>query len=119
MIFEKDSLNSFFFARFKNGDELAFEELFKSRYNQLVGFCNQFVYDTEDAKNITQEAFLNLWLNRHKIEKPSGINSFLYTFAKSNCLNNMRHKKVVDKNISLSNLKNCYPINYLKLYLLS
>ncbi|WP_346860180.1 RNA polymerase sigma-70 factor [uncultured Draconibacterium sp.] len=97
MILENNSLNEFFFARFKDGDELAFEHIFKSKFNQIAGFCDQFISSHDDAQNMAQEAFLNLWLNRKKIEKPSGINSFLYTFAKSACLNFIRHQQVVEK----------------------
>ncbi|MCY1723076.1 RNA polymerase sigma-70 factor [Prolixibacteraceae bacterium Z1-6] len=97
MTLDNNSLNDFLFSRFKNGDELAFEHIFKSKFNQIIGFCDQFISDHDDAKNITQEAFINLWLNRNKIEKPSGINSFLYTFAKSNCLNFIRHQAVEEK----------------------
>ncbi|WP_346858497.1 RNA polymerase sigma-70 factor [uncultured Draconibacterium sp.] len=97
MILENNSLNEFFFARFKDGDELAFEHIFKSKFNQIAGFCEQFIFNRDDAQNMAQEAFLNLWLNRKKIEKPSGINSFLYTFAKSACLNFIRHQQVVEK----------------------
>ncbi|MBL7968435.1 MAG: RNA polymerase sigma-70 factor [Prolixibacteraceae bacterium] len=76
---------------------MAFEKIFKSNYNQLVGFCNQFIADKDKAQSLTQEAFINLWLNREKIETFNGIKSFLYTYAKSVCLNYLRHKKVVSK----------------------
>ncbi|HBL78330.1 MAG: hypothetical protein A2W90_16265 [Bacteroidetes bacterium GWF2_42_66] len=90
-------MNDFFMLRFKNGDEKAFETIFKSDYNKIVGFCNQFVNDRERAKNQAQEAFINLWLNREKIATFNGIRSFLYTYAKSACLNYIRHEKVVSK----------------------
>lgn len=94
---EKNNLNKFFFRRFTEGDELAFEYIFKTNYNQLVGFCFQFINNGEVAKEIVQEAFVNLWLNRQRIEKITGINSFLYTSAKSSCLKHIRHKHVVEK----------------------
>ncbi len=94
---EQKKLNDFFMLRFKNGDEKAFETVFKSDYNKIVGFCNQFVNDYDRAKNQAQEAFINLWLNREKIGTFNGIRSFLYTYAKSACLNYIRHEKVVSK----------------------
>lgn len=97
MKLEENSLNDFLFIRFKNGDEQAFEHIFKTAYNKLVGFCHHFVHEQEQAKGIAQEAFVNLWLNRTKIEKPTGIQSFLYTSAKSACLNYIRHREVVEK----------------------
>lgn len=97
MTIERIDSGNFFLHRFKSGDELAFENIFKSNYNPLVGFCNQFVSDQDKAQSLTQEAFINLWLNREKIETLNGIKSFLYTYAKSVCLNYLRHKKVVSK----------------------
>ena len=85
------------FNAFKKGNELAFEYFFNKYYNNIVGFCVQFIYDEEEAKNITQEAFLNLWTNKDKIDTPAGIKSFLYTYAKSKCLNLIRGKKVKEK----------------------
>ena len=97
MVIEQSELNDFFFLRFKNGDELAFEKIFKSNHNQIVGFCNQFITDWDKAKNLAQEAFINLWLNREKIETLNGIKAFLYTYAKSSCLNYIRHRKIISK----------------------
>lgn len=97
MAIEQADLDNFFLQRFKNGDELAFEKVFKGNHSQIVGFCNQFISDLDKAKSLTQEVFLNLWLNRGKIETLNGIKAFLYTFAKSSCLNYIRHRKVISK----------------------
>lgn len=95
MAVKQTDLDHFFLLRFKNGDELAFEKIFRSNHEQIVGFCLQFVYDEDKARNLAQEVFINLWLNREKIETLNGIRAFLYTFAKSACLNDIRHRKVV------------------------
>lgn len=97
MPIERIDFDDFFLLRFKSGDELAFEKIFKSNHDQIAGFCNQFVSDLDKAKSLTQEVFLNLWLNRQKIETLNGIKSFLYTYAKSGCLNYLRHQKVIRK----------------------
>lgn len=97
MIIEQADLDDFFLQRFKNGDELAFEKIFKANHSKIVGFCNQFISDLDKAKSLTQEVFLNLWLNREKIETVNGIRAFLYTYAKSGCLNYIRHRKVISK----------------------
>lgn len=97
MAVDQIELDDFFFLRFKQGDELAFEKIFHANYNRITGFCNQFVYDTDKAKSIAQEVFLNLWLNRQKVESINGIRAFLYTYAKSSCLNYIRHRKIVRK----------------------
>ncbi|PQJ76787.1 RNA polymerase sigma-70 factor [Polaribacter glomeratus] len=85
------------FVLFKKGNEAAFEYFFYKFYSTIVGFCVQFIYDENEAKCTAQEAFLNLWKQREKIETVNGISSFLYTYSKSKCLNIIRHKRVKQK----------------------
>ena len=70
---------------------------FNAYFNAIVGFTMQFLGDEDKSRSIAQEAFIKLWQNREKVQKLNGIKAFLYTSAKSNCLNIIRHKKVVDK----------------------
>ncbi len=87
--------DDYFLHRFNQGDESAFERVFKADYNRIVGFCQQFIGDQDQAKNLAQDAFVKLWLNREKIVSVNGIHSFLYTSAKTDCLNYLRHDKVI------------------------
>ena len=85
------------FSQFKDGDERAFKFYFDRYHANIIGFCVQFLYDEDKAKSIAQEAFIKLWTNRSKVVKEKGIPAFLYTAAKSDCLNLLRHHKVVSK----------------------
>ena len=89
--------DDYFLSLFKEGNDAAFEKVFKSDYNRIVGFCQQFISDKDVAKSLAQDAFVKLWLNREKIESINGIHSFLYTSAKTDCLNSIRHQKVISK----------------------
>ncbi|MGY5353991.1 RNA polymerase sigma-70 factor [Wenyingzhuangia sp. IMCC45467] len=84
----------FHFENFVTGSEKAFEYFFHKYYNHILGFSINILNEEQEAEHITQEAFVNLWTNRAKIEKCTGIESFLYTYAKSKCLNSIRHHKV-------------------------
>ena len=88
--------DDYFLLRFREGHELAFEKVFKSDYKRIVGFCKQFIGDRDKSQSLAQEAFIKLWLNREKVESLNGIHSFLYTAAKSECLNYLRHQKVIN-----------------------
>ena len=87
--------DEYFLLRFKEGSETAFEQVFKADYNRIVGFCQQFIRDKDQARCLAQEAFVKLWINHEKIESVNGIRSFLYTYAKTDCLNHIRHQKVI------------------------
>lgn len=91
------SLADFRFLQFREGDRRAFEYYFKEYYNSIVGFAIQFIGDKDKAGSIAQDAFIKLWENRGKVQKINGIRSFLYTSVKTDCLNLIRHNKVVRK----------------------
>ena len=50
---------------------MSFSELYLIYYPKLVRFAKEFVMSEEDAENITQDVFTDLWENRRclKIEK--------------------------------------------------
>ena len=85
------------FKSFKEGDETAFTYFYDKYFRRITAFSVQFIYDKEEAENLAQEAFGHLWQNKESVESINGIQSFLYTYAKSKCLNMIRHNKVKDK----------------------
>ena len=85
------------FESFKEGDETAFTYFYDKYFRRIQSFSIQFIYDHDEAENLAQEAFVNLWQNRENVESINGIQSFLYTSAKSKCLNLIRHNKIKDK----------------------
>lgn len=85
------------FESFKEGDETAFTYFYDKYFRRITAFSFQFIYDYDEAENLAQEALLYLWQNRESVESINGIQSFLYTYAKSKCLNMIRHNKVKDK----------------------
>ena len=90
-------INVIFLHKLKGGDEQAYRKVFDSLFPKITGFCMGFLKDEDKSKSIAQEAFIKLWLNRESIQKPSGITAFLYTAAKTECLNVLRHQKVVQR----------------------
>lgn len=85
------------FESFKEGNETAFGYFYEKYFRRIQSFCVQFIYDAEEAENLAQEAFVHLWQNRDSVDSINGIQSFLYTYSKSKCLNLIRHNKVKDK----------------------
>lgn len=85
--------NAIDFTLFKEGDEKTFECIFNTNYESITGFCVQFIVDNDKAKSIAQQAFIKLWLNRRKVDQINGIRAFLYTAARTECLNYLRHEK--------------------------
>ena len=89
--------NEILFLQFKKGEEKAFEYYYNLYFKRILGFCIPFIHDIDKAQSIVQDAFVELWIRRHKVKNPTGIKAFLYTRAKSDCLNLLRHSKVVEQ----------------------
>lgn len=79
------------------GDEMAFEGLFKSHFAELTLYATRFVEDMENAEEIVQDIFFNLWNNRLKLNINTSIKAYLYTTVRNTCLNLIKHKKVEHK----------------------
>lgn len=85
----------------KQGNNLAFEKLYKSYYNPLFFFAIQYLKEDGDAENMVQETFLAFWLNRENFNgtNETSVRAWLYNTIKNKCLNyldkeNNKHKYV-------------------------
>ncbi|MFC6101876.1 RNA polymerase sigma factor [Olivibacter domesticus] len=54
-------------TRIKEGDGSAFETLYQQNWQQLYVFAVKRLDDEEEAKDVVQEVFINLWAKRHNI----------------------------------------------------
>jgi RNA polymerase sigma-70 factor (ECF subfamily) len=74
----------------KKGDRKAFKELFLNYYNQVYAFCYSFLHQKEDAENITQDVFVQLWAKRESLDPSKSLSGFLFTIAHNKTLNHIR-----------------------------
>lgn len=72
-----------------------FESLFRKYHGNLVIFASKFTTDIQDARDIVQDVFLNLW-NKPGFT-PSSPGPYLFKAVKNKCLNHIRHQKTSDK----------------------
>jgi RNA polymerase sigma-70 factor, ECF subfamily len=81
----------------KAGNMIAFDELYRKYSKRLYKFSYSILKTTEEAENITQDVFLNLWLNREKVEKSSSVKYYIFTIAYNSAISVIR-KKIKDSN---------------------
>lgn len=79
----------------RNGNNKAFEFLFKSYYPRLRGYASRFVNDDEAVRDIIQESFMKFWEKRTLIEAVS-ISSLLFAMVRNACLNYLKHLQLVE-----------------------
>ncbi|TLX76399.1 RNA polymerase sigma-70 factor [Labilibacter sediminis] len=82
----------------KRDDSQSFELLFRRYFPRLKAISYSFVKDDSIAKDIVQEVFIKVWEKRSEI-KDIAIESFLFKMVRNQCLNYLRHVKVVDNRV--------------------
>ena len=77
-------------------DEKSFEKIFKEYFISLCAFAIKYIHDTDEAKDIVHQVYMNLWEKRNEIKMSGSIRSYLYTSVHNRCLNYIRdHKKFI------------------------
>ena len=74
------------------GNMLAFDELYRKYSQRIYKFAFSLLKVSEEAENIVQDVFLNLWLNRSKIEKDSSVRYYIFSIAYRSSVSVLRKK---------------------------
>lgn len=88
------------------GDEKAFSELFFQYLPILQAFALKFTKDQDDAKEIIQDSFLRLWVNRDKLAFVENIKAYLYKYVSNECLGYLKKKLRDEKLVNIMASKN-------------
>lgn len=78
------------FEQIRNGDRVAYEQLFKQHYTALVRFARDIVRDTDTAEDLVQEVFVKIWERKESIYITTSLKAYLYMAVKNHCLNKLR-----------------------------
>lgn len=78
----------------KSGDRLAFTEVYHRYSSLLYIYAYKLLGDTDAAKDLTQELFINLWDRRATIDFNTSVSSYLYTAVRYKFLKLVSHQKV-------------------------
>jgi RNA polymerase sigma-70 factor (family 1) len=71
---------------------LAFDVLYKRYSRRIFKFAYSILKSEEDAKNILQDAFLNLWKNRLQVEKNASVRYYIFTITYNSSISVIRKK---------------------------
>lgn len=69
--------------RLKQGDESAFEVIFRRYYAKIYHFVLNTLFDKTLAEDITQNVFLSVWEHRENIIPEKNFSTYLYTIVKN------------------------------------
>lgn len=76
--------------------ETAFSITFAHFQPLILRYTRNFFRNTEDTKDFTQEVFLRLWQKLPQARPGSKVRPWLYRIATNVCLDELRHRKVVE-----------------------
>jgi len=85
----------------KAGNLTAFEMLFRTYYQPLCNYAFTFVQDRDEAEEIVQSTFLNIWEKRENLSIHTGVKPYLYAMVRNACLNVLKHEKIKQQHATM------------------
>jgi RNA polymerase sigma-70 factor, ECF subfamily len=79
----------------KNGDEQAFETLFKRHRQKILRIVLRYAHVREDAEDIVQQSFQKAFVYLHKFEAKSSFSTWLTRIAINESLMLLRHGRAL------------------------
>lgn len=88
-------------ARAQQGDEAAFEAIYKAHHKRVYHLCLRMTTNVAEAEDLTQEAFLQVFRKIQTFRGDSAFSTWLHRLAVNVVLMRLRRKKPVE--ISVEN----------------
>lgn len=79
--------------RLKTGDQLAFTQIVDLYQEQVVNTCMGMVHNLQDAEDLSQDVFIEVFKSIHQFNGESKFSTWLYRIAISKSLNLIRSRK--------------------------
>lgn len=76
--------------------------IFRMHYEALCNYAYSFLDDRDEAEEIVQSTFLNVWEKKHNITIETSLKSYLYRAVRNTCLNAIKHSKIKRKYVDES-----------------
>lgn len=87
------------------GDENAFRELVDNYKKMVVNTCMGLLHNMEDAEDVAQEVFIEIYRSIRKFKEDSKLSTWIYRIAVNKALNHIRDNKKHSWLLSISNRK--------------
>jgi len=86
-----------FISKLQEGQEDAFESIFRKYFSGLCTYAVGYVKSKEVASEIVEDLFLYLWENCEDLVITTSLKAYLYQSVHNRCLKYLRHLKVEQK----------------------
>jgi len=78
----------------KNGDSMAFEELYSHYYGKIFALARMTVKTEADAEDVLQQTFISAWRNLHNLNNPKFFSTWLQRITLNQCYMLLRKKNI-------------------------
>lgn len=78
----------------QNGDESAYTEIYKRYAPALTAFAESKLYSLEDARDVIQDLFTDLWKARRNTQINGSLKSYLYAATRYRIISKIRKNLV-------------------------
>jgi len=86
--------NNELFDRLRQGDETAFDEIFRAWYASLVRLAESITRSRAVSEEIVQDVMLELWRRRESLARDTSPQAYLFQSTRNRALNHVRHERV-------------------------
>lgn len=85
--------------RLHEGNEDAFEHVFRVYFVKLCLYAEHYVKDKHTAEDIVEDFFYLFWINSDQIIINTSLNGYIFTSIHNRCLKYLRQEKIKQKNL--------------------
>lgn len=78
-------------------ENLTFSQLYKDYQAMFVNLANTYVRNDSAAEDITSEAIIYYWENKHFLSEVTNIPAYILTIIKNKSLNYLRHVRIEEE----------------------
>lgn len=79
-------------------DHEAFHTLYVTTFEDLVNYAYRYVFDSDEAQDIVQSAFLQLWVSASKIDPDRDVAAYLFSIVHNLSCDYLRQLDIADSN---------------------
>lgn len=115
MVKDRSNSDEFLISELQNGQEGAFDYIFRKYYENLCLKARTYVFDMSMAQSLVQDCFVKLWVNRLEAHKIKNLSAYLSFMVRNRCIDHIRkmeslkrlhtnitHEEVVETNVENS-----------------
>ncbi len=95
-ILSKDASDEVLVEMVKSGSEIAFDELVKRYMQKAHSIAYQFVGNSQDAKDLSQDVFIKIYQSISSFKEGYKFFSWFYRILLNHCINFKKRKHILD-----------------------